>query len=63
MPDSRQIIDGAPKTEDIFIDNELFSDSDNKYIFIRYIFHIFCYQKGTKKMQRQKKKKKNESKV
>ena len=48
------------KTEDIFIDNELFSDSDNKYIFIRYIFHIFCYQKGTKKNATSKKKKKSQ---
>ena len=30
IDDSRQKIDDAPKTEDIFIDDELFSDSDKK---------------------------------
>ena len=30
IPDSRQIIDDAPATEDIFIDDELFSDTDTK---------------------------------
>ena len=30
--DSRQTIDDAPKTEDIFIDDELFSDADTKDI-------------------------------
>ena len=30
IPDSRQIIDDAPTTEDIFIDDELFSDTDTK---------------------------------
>ena len=30
--DSRQTIDDVPKTEDIFIDDELFSDADTKDI-------------------------------
>ena len=30
IPDSGQIIDDAPTTEDIFIDDELFSDTDTK---------------------------------
>ena len=30
IDDSRQKIDGSPKTEDIFIDHEFFSDSDKK---------------------------------
>ena len=30
IPGSRQIIDDAPMTEDIFIDDELFSDTDTK---------------------------------
>ena len=30
IPDSRQIIDDAPTTEDISIDNELFSDTNTK---------------------------------
>ena len=30
IDNSRQTIDDAPKTEDIFIDDELFSDSDKK---------------------------------
>ena len=28
LPDSRQIIDDAPTTEDIFIDDDLFSEND-----------------------------------
>ena len=28
LPDSRQIIDDAPATKDIFIDNDLFSEND-----------------------------------
>ena len=30
IPDSRQIIDDVPTTEDIFIDDALFSDTDTK---------------------------------